>query len=240
MRSNLIRSAKSSCRSKVNIVAHADLAIVMMPTSAIEGADQFRSNGGPMVVSWKGFHFRRMKLGDLPLMHRWVNTPHVREWWDALPTLDAVVTKYAPRILGREPTHSFVVDAGSRPIGYIQSYRIADYPDYARHLGSDDRAAGVDLFVGEVEFLGQGSGSAILREFLRRVVFADEWRTECLIGPEIENHRAIRCYQKVGFSYWKTVQIPGEPAPEYVMRITRREFEVTSKISRSIQNLRMT
>jgi RimJ/RimL family protein N-acetyltransferase len=211
-----------------------------MTNSAIEGPDKFRSNEDPMVVNWKRFHFRPMKLDDLPLMHRWVNTPHVREWWDALPTFDAVVTNYAPRVLGKEPTRSFVVEAGSRPVGYIQSYRITDYPDYARYLGSDDCAAGVDLFVGEAEFVGHGAGQAILREFLRTVVFADEWPTECLIGPEIENHRAIRSYQKAGFSYWKTVQIPGERAPEYVMRITRREFEVTSKISRSIRKVRMT
>lgn len=204
-----------------------------MPHSAIDGADKFRSNEDPMVVNWKRFHFRAMKLDDLPLMHRWVNTPHVREWWDAIPTFDAVVTKYASQVLGQEPTRSFVVEAGSRPVGYIQSYRITDYPDYARYLGSDDCAAGVDLFVGEAEFVGHGAGSTILREFLRAVVFADEWPTHCLIGPEIPNHRAIRSYQKAGFSYWKTVQIPGERAPEYVMRITRREFEVTSKISRS-------
>src|SRR5262245_16457003 len=189
-----------------------------------------------MVVSSKRFHFRPMKLDDLPLMHRWLNTPHVRKWWDALPTLDAVVAKYSPPILGEEPTRSFIVEAVSGPVGYIQSYRIADYPDYARHLGADDWAAGVDLFVGEVEFVGQGSGSAILMEFLRTVVFADEWPTECIIGPEIENHRAIRSYRNAGFSYWKTVQIPGERAPEYLMRITRRDFEVTGTISGSVRN----
>jgi RimJ/RimL family protein N-acetyltransferase len=180
-----------------------------------------------MAVNWNRFHFRPMKLDDLTLMHRWVNTPNVRQWWDALPTLDAVVAKYAPPILRKEPTRSFIVEAGARPLGYIQSYCISDYPDYARYLGADDRAAGVDLFVGEVEFVGQGSGSAILMKFLSTVVFADERPTECIIGPEIENHRAIRSYQKAGFSYWKTVQIPGERAPEYLMKITRREFEVT-------------
>jgi RimJ/RimL family protein N-acetyltransferase len=189
-----------------------------------------------MVVNSHCFNFRPMNLDDLPRMHRWINTPHVREWWDALPTLDRVVAKYTPGILGKEPTRSFIVDAGATPVGYIQSYRIADYPDYARHLGADDRAAGVDLFVGEAEFVGQGWGSAILSEFLRTVVFADEWPTECLIGPEIENHRAIRSYQKAGFSYWKTVQIPGERAPEYLMRITRRKLEDTRTIVSSFRN----
>ncbi len=172
-----------------------------------------------------GIRFRPLELDDLPLMHRWVNTPHVREWWDALPTLDQVAAKYTARILGREPTHSFIVEAYRKPAGYIQNYLIVDYPDYAQHLAADDNAAGVDLFVAESEHIGRGTGSAILREFLRTVVFADSSVTECIIGPEIENRRAIRSYEKAGFTYWKTVQIPGERAPEYLMRITRREFD---------------
>jgi|SRR5208282_1136248 len=172
-----------------------------------------------------GIRFRPLELGDLPLMHRWVNTLHVREWWDALPTLDAVAAKYTPRILGREPTCSFIVEAEGKPVGYIQSYRIVDYPDYAQHIGAGDNAGGVDLFVGEPEHIGHGTGSAVLSEFLRSVVFADESVTECIIGPEIGNRRAIRSYEKAGFIYWKTVQIPGERAPEHLMRITRREFD---------------
>ena len=185
-----------------------------------------------MVASWERVEFRPLKLGDLPLIHRWVNTAHVREWWDALPTLDAVAAKYTPQILGKEPTRSFIIEADAKPVGYIQSYRIADYPDYARYLGASDSAAGVDLFVGEVEYIGRGAGSVILCEFLRSVVFACRSVTECIIGPEIGNHRAIRSYEKVGFRYWKTVQIPGERAPEYLLRITRRQFEAGRKIKR--------
>ena len=88
----------------------------------------------------------------------------------------------------------------------------------------------MDLFVGEAELVGRGLGSAVLREFLRTVVFACQSPTECIIGPEIGNHRAIRSYRRAGFSYWKTVQVPGERAPEFLMRIARREFEVSDPI----------
>ncbi|MGO9451865.1 MAG: GNAT family N-acetyltransferase [Candidatus Binataceae bacterium] len=178
-----------------------------------------------MIAVSERLGFRPLELGDLPLMHLWVNTAHVREWWDKLATLDDVTAKYAPRILGKEPTRSFISEVDGKPVGYIQSYRIVDYPDYARHLEAGDNAAGVDLFVAETEHIGRGTGSAILWEFLRAVVFADSSVTECIIGPEIGNRRAIRSYEKAGFTYWKTVQIPGERAPEYLMRITRREFD---------------
>ena len=72
-----------------------------------------------MVVNWNRIHFRSMNLDDLPLMHRWVNTPHVREWWEVLPTLGAVLEKYGPPILGKEPTRSFIIEVDARPVGYI-------------------------------------------------------------------------------------------------------------------------
>jgi len=144
-----------------------------------------------MIANWERIHFRPMHLGDLPLMHRWLNTAHVLEWWDHLPTPDAVAAEYTSRIQGREPTQSFIVEADARPVGCIQCYRIADYPDYAQYLGADDHAVGVDLFVGEAELVGRGLGSAVLREFLRTVVFAYQSPTECIIGPEIGNHRAL-------------------------------------------------
>jgi RimJ/RimL family protein N-acetyltransferase len=173
----------------------------------------------PMDVS-----FRPLRSDDLPLMHRWINTPHVREWWEPLPTLAEVSARYAARIESREPTRSFIIECDHEPIGYIQTYRIADYPAYATQVQPDPGAAGVDLFIGEASRVGRGTGSRALREFVSSVVFADEAIDQCVIGPEPSNHRAIRSYRKAGFSYWKTIEVPGEHAPEYLMRVLRSDF----------------
>ncbi len=52
--------------------------------------------------------FRRLHLSDLPLLHGWLNEPHVKEWWgrDGV-TFDAVVDKYGPR-----PEYVMSVDRG--------------------------------------------------------------------------------------------------------------------------------
>ena len=170
--------------------------------------------------------FRSLMTEDLPPMHAWINTPHVAEWWDPMPTLDDVACKYVGRIAGQEPTRSFVIECDERPIGYIQTYRIADYPEYAKQLDVRENAAGVDLFIGDATRVGRGTGTRVLSKFLRTVVFADETVDECILGPEERNQRAIRCYTKVGFRYWKTVQIPGERAPEYLMRIARSDLNL--------------
>src|SRR5205807_1917212 len=92
--------------------------------------------------------FRPLEPADLPLLHRWLNTDFVKEWYDSGPPYEEVVAKYAPRIAGRAPTRSFVTMYGDTPIGYIQTYRIDDYPEYSRYVRAGEEAAGVDLFIG--------------------------------------------------------------------------------------------
>jgi len=82
--------------------------------------------------------FRPLVVDDLPLMHRWLATPHVRAWWHERLDLDGVRAKYMPGSEGIEPTHVFVIEC-ARPIGWIQWYRWADYPEHAARLGADVR-----------------------------------------------------------------------------------------------------
>jgi aminoglycoside 6'-N-acetyltransferase len=166
--------------------------------------------------------FRPLSRDDLPCLQRWLNTPHVLQWWDKPgPTLAEVEGKYLPRIEGRDPTDSFIIEYASRPIGYIQRYLIEDYPDYAQHIGLDERAVGIDVFIGEPDLVHHGLGPALLKLFLRDHVFDRSDIASCIIGPAISNRGAIRAYEKAGFVYVKTAEIPGEDEPEYLMRIGR-------------------
>ena len=166
--------------------------------------------------------FRPLTRDDFPLLQRWLNTPHVLQWWDKPgPSLAEVEEKYLPRIEGTDPTQSFVVEHAARPIGYIQLYLIEDYPDYSQYVGLDERAAGIDVFIGEFDFIHRGLGPALLKQFLREVVFDRPDVASCVIGPAISNTIAIRAYEKAGFVYFKTAVIPDEDEPEYLMRIGR-------------------
>ncbi|HEX3722640.1 MAG TPA: GNAT family N-acetyltransferase, partial [Nitrolancea sp.] len=112
-------------------------------------------------------------------------------------------------------------DYAARPIGYIQIYLIEDYPDYAQFVGADEQAAGVDLFIGEIDCIHRGLGPVLLKRFLCDLVFVRPDVTSCVIGPAISNVIAIRAYEKAGFRYFKTASIPDEDEPEYLMRIGR-------------------
>jgi RimJ/RimL family protein N-acetyltransferase len=172
--------------------------------------------------------FRRLTEDDLPIMHRRLNAQHVARWYRVRgvpnPSLEWVTARYLPRICGDDPTRSFVIMLGQRPIGYIKGYLVADNPEYAVHVQVDEGAAGVDMFIGEPDVVHRGLGAHIVRCFVDEVVFREMGASCCVIGPEPENRIAIRAYEKAGFRYQKTVHIPGgDTEYEYLMRVDREE-----------------
>ena len=171
--------------------------------------------------------FSRLRASDLELMHRWLNAPHVRRWWYAEGNSYAEIEEhYLPAIEVREATKPFLILHRDEPIGYVQSCRISAEDDetYASLVDVED-PAGVDLFIGEPQYLHRGLGLYLIRRFLSEQVFSDPRIAVCVIGPEPKNIAAIRAYEKAGFRFFKTIQVPGEPEPEYLMRLPRGEFE---------------
>ena len=93
-------------------------------------------------------------------------------------------------------------------------------------------SAGIDLFIGEPELIGTGHGPALIRAFLREVVFPRYDVREAVIGPSAQNASAIRAYAKAGFRVWRDVVVPGEPDPERIMRIRRDDIAPLSQTPR--------
>jgi aminoglycoside 6'-N-acetyltransferase len=185
----------------------------------------------PAITS-TSFAFRRLERRDFPLMQRWLNTPHVLEWWDKPgPTLEQVEEKYLPRILGEEKTDDYVILENGREIGFIQTYIISDHPDYAAFVDVEEQAAGIDLFIGEPDRVHLGLGPRLLRAFMRTVVFARLDVESVIIGPAMSNASAIRAYEKAGFRYLKTIVVPDEDEPERLLRIWRSELMGSSDVA---------
>jgi RimJ/RimL family protein N-acetyltransferase len=142
--------------------------------------------------------FRRLTEPDIPVLHRWLNAPHVLEWWDRPgPVLDDVREKYLPRVAGASDATPYLIYRDGVQIGYIQLYSVE-----AGAWGLPDVRAGVgiDLFIGDTKYLHRGLGSAILRQFVREVAFRDAPVAACYVDPVPRNHSAIRAFEKAGFS----------------------------------------
>ncbi len=91
-----------------------------------------------------------------------------------------------------------------RPIGYLQFYEISDAEERAELLLlSYARPYGLDLFLGEPALLGHGVGTRCLN-MVCKYLFAEKQADVLCIDPRVDNPRAIRCYEKVGFFHVKT------------------------------------
>ena len=172
--------------------------------------------------------FKALQEKDLPLMHRWLNTPHVSEWWSLEgnhhPSMEEVVKHFLPRVKGEEAVDVFIIVYDGKPIGMIQACCLDDEPKEKANFGIERSCAGIDLFIGEEKYVHHGLGSNIIREFLRRVVFKKYNVDCCAIDPSVDNKIAIRAYEKAGFKYFKTVWYVPDKLWENILVINREDL----------------
>jgi RimJ/RimL family protein N-acetyltransferase len=166
------------------------------------------------------FHFRPLRRADLPLLHEWINRPHVAEWWDDQRDLESVLRTFGAD-LDSPVIRMFLVYLDQRAIGYIQVYRVMGAnPDWWTEE-TDPGARGIDQFLANAEQLGQGLGSRMVRQFVASL-FADPEVTVVQTDPSPRNGRAIRAYEKAGFRRVGEIVTPDGPA--LLMRVRRAEF----------------
>jgi aminoglycoside 6'-N-acetyltransferase len=168
--------------------------------------------------------FRALERSDFPLLQRWLSEPHVDAWWHEPLDLAGLEQKYGPRIDGIEPTHVFIIEHETRPIGWIQWYRWSDYPKHAARLEAEPNAAGVDLSIGEASLVGKGIGSRAIREFILNVVSAEPGITAVVTDPEERNGRSCRAFEKAGFIPVRTVELDGENVRRRIMHLSIPAF----------------
>jgi len=153
------------------------------------------------------FSFKKLALEDLPLLFRWYHSSHVLKWYGK-KKLDyaSFLDKYKKYISQELEIFGFICYLNKKPLGYIQYYS-AKRHQWADHAMSSmmEKAAGIDLFIGDKAQLGRGIGPIMIRRFLKSRVFTKF--KYCFVDPEIENKNAIACYEKAGFAILKKVSL---------------------------------
>jgi RimJ/RimL family protein N-acetyltransferase len=131
--------------------------------------------------------FRLMTSDDLPLLHEWLQRPHVRRWWDPHETFAEVEAHYAPRIDGDDLVELYLALEGDEPVAFVQTYL------------TDEATAGIDLFVADESRTGKGLGTRIIERFVDEVVFARPETIACIADPEHGNAASLRAFERAGF-----------------------------------------
>jgi aminoglycoside 6'-N-acetyltransferase len=145
--------------------------------------------------------YRSLVESDLPLMSDWLNRPHLRPFFRREPiSADEAAAKYGPYIRGEVPSHSSLALLEGTPFGYLQCYRVADWPEFQGTIGVNDGIS-VDLFIGEIGLIGRGVGRRMLEGYVEQVALPlYPAERVCWIGHELENVAARRCSAAAGFT----------------------------------------
>ena len=141
---------------------------------------------------------------EYELLSSWMSDERVLEWVygrDNAFSLERTVSHFGPRVRGEDPTRACMITLDDQAIGFLQ-YTPVDEPS-AYGLDHAEDAWGMDVLIGEPELWSGGYGSTAFR-LLCGFLVEHEGAKRLLIDPRVENPRAVRAYEKVGF---RTVKI---------------------------------
>lgn len=154
---------------------------------------------------------------DYARMAKWLTDATVLEFYEGRDNpfpLVRILEAYRPKVLAEEDVTPCLILYQTEAIGYLQYYRLTEadkqeYGDYA--IGESITIYAIDLFIGESHDWNQGIGTKALSAALIHL-FKHLQADKVLIDPHASNARAIRCYEKCGFS--KVKQLPAHALHE--------------------------
>ena len=158
------------------------------------------------------FSFVPLIQNHFPLLHKWMEHPHVSQWWGEGRSwsFHDIQEKYHSYTLGykieqgeKKAISPFIVLFQDRPIGFIQAYNAYDFPRGGFNVrdveqGPSQSLGAIDFYIGEPDCIGMGLGAEILKRFLESHIF--RYFDACLVDPDKKNKVAIKTYAKANFS----------------------------------------
>ncbi len=139
----------------------------------------------------RNYSFRKLTEADLPLMRRWLETPHVKVWW---PDVKKQLTLMQQDMNSSE-IDMWVVCLINHPFAYMHDHdaqafgmpQYADLPPGARIMAT---------FVGDNNFMGQGHSAGYINA---RVCDMRMKYPMIAVGPNTTDTRTISIYAQAGF-----------------------------------------
>jgi aminoglycoside 6'-N-acetyltransferase len=146
---------------------------------------------------------------DLDLLVGWLGDPEVYRWWEGRPlSREEVADMYTGR--RRPEVEPFVVEADGVPVGYLQCWP------------RTETSGGIDMFL-VPEARGRGLGPDAARAVASFLL--DQWGwTEVTVDPVVDNLRAIRSFERAGFSPQRE-EIDDETGKRVLRMVVRREAQ---------------
>ena len=154
---------------------------------------------GKFIIENKGLRVRTLIDKDKIQLAKWLSDPEVLQYYEGRDN-PFNVEKVAQEFFDDDDDVSrFLVELNEVPIGYVQCYVVgAEDRKFYGYPDSTEVIYGMDQFIGEVAYWNRGIGSQLVRSVLKYLIRKKD-ADRIVMDPQIQNKRAIRCYEKCGF-----------------------------------------
>ncbi|WP_144635222.1 GNAT family N-acetyltransferase [Bordetella genomosp. 13] len=147
---------------------------------------------------------------DLPHFHRWMNDPHVAEFWQETGTPEQH-RAYLARLAADAHAAPLIAALDDTPFAYVETYwaqedRLAPYYD------ADDYDRGWHVLVGEPAFRGKDFLTAWMPSVSHYLLLDDCRTRRIVIEPRADNARMIRSLGRCGYALQKEFDFPHKRA----------------------------
>lgn len=160
--------------------------------------------------------FQPLKSSHFPLLLRWLNAPHIKEWWDPeiTHTIESTRAKYEPYTQGykvadgiQKSIHAFIICVDQMPVGYIQIYNAYDFARSKPLIGLPEKLGAFDIFIGQKGYQEKNIGSQALIHFF--TLYGKNY-SHIFADPDIDNIAAIKrsiSVTRINFLYITRAQL---------------------------------
>jgi aminoglycoside 6'-N-acetyltransferase len=170
-----------------------------------------------------------LRRADFPLLAQWLAEPLVDRWWAHDTAPEAVERDFGPAVDGAEPTRLYLGWADGRPVGLVQIYAIAAYPEYVIELTGvcvvPPGALSIDYLIGEPSARGRGLGAGLIAAAVARGLADHPEARDVLVPVAAANVASWRALQRAGFEWYAEGELtpdnPIDPRDHVVHRFVR-------------------
>lgn len=166
-------------------------------------------SAGSMSVSDGVITLRLMTEHDLPMLHEWLNRPHIVKGWGGeaeRPSLAQARRQYLPQVLAEAAVTPYIAMLGAEPIGCTQSCVAMGSGDGWWEDETDPGVRGIDQSLTSPARPNQGCGTRLVQALVERL-FSDP----AVSGPSAHGQRhddqwprgSRRVVEQRGASMWR-------------------------------------
>lgn len=152
------------------------------------------------------------------MFREWLNKPHVKPHWQEPENLEELKHKFVTD-LPKRSVHPFIFEVDGVQTGYIQYYEACKVGGgWWPH--EPPGVFGIDVLIGVPNRLGQGLSTGVISKFMEFIKNREDVQS-FIIDPDEENSRAIRAFEKAGFSRENVLVTPNGRAQLMRIRVSK-------------------